>query len=316
MLALNHTSWSKTLFLVISCLYIPGCTVTKTKVTNIPYHSNIKKITSTKEAEKLETKLKKDPNNLSIRSQLIIFYKSLSQRDHLEKRQYKHILWIIKNRPASKIAGSHKILLNPITDGQTYETGKQLWLGNIKKFNKNEIVINNAAEYLLSFDRDIAKELLQKGKRLYPTSPKWATKLAHLYFLDAIVGDSNSGKKALKELELAYSLTSNRLSKYYMLTDLTQYAYVAKEKKKAKQYAIQLLNISKQYSKDWNYGNSIHMGNQVLGKLALDNDNIADAKKYLIASAKIFWITSISIIWSIYDACKKTTSERRKRSCY
>jgi hypothetical protein len=40
------------------------------------------------------------------------------------------------------------------------------------------------------------------------------------------------------------------------------------------------------YKNDWNYGNAIHDANLVLGRLAVRNGKIAEAKQYLIAAGK------------------------------
>ena len=37
---------------------------------------------------------------------------------------------------------------------------------------------------------------------------------------------------------------------------------------------------------DWNYGNAIYNGNVVLGLVALRQDNVADARRYLLESGK------------------------------
>ncbi|HMB96161.1 MAG TPA: hypothetical protein VKK61_08995, partial [Tepidisphaeraceae bacterium] len=55
---------------------------------------------------------------------------------------------------------------------------------------------------------------------------------------------------------------------------------------KAKQYANQLLSAAEHFRGDWNYGNAIYTGNEVLGDAALSEGDVAAAKSYLLAAAK------------------------------
>ena len=51
---------------------------------------------------------------------------------------------------------------------------------------------------------------------------------------------------------------------------------------KAKRFGDELLHLSEKYKDDWNYGNAIHKGNLILGRVALRQGNIKAAKQYLI----------------------------------
>ena len=54
---------------------------------------------------------------------------------------------------------------------------------------------------------------------------------------------------------------------------------------KAKIYAERLLSSATD-KKDWNYGNAIHHGNLLLGRIALKNGDIEQAKKYLLKAGE------------------------------
>ena len=92
-----------------------------------------------------------------------------------------------------------------------------------------------------------------------------------------------SPREQLVALEEAVSGSSGK-SLFYKLPDLAKRAFNAGEADKAKAYSNQLLEMASQYPKDWNYGNAIYYGNFVLGRIAVREDNLAQAGQYLLAA--------------------------------
>ncbi len=54
----------------------------------------------------------------------------------------------------------------------------------------------------------------------------------------------------------------------------------------AEQYANELLLGAESHRADWNYGNAVHKGHLVLGRVALRRDDIEAAKAHLLAAGK------------------------------
>jgi hypothetical protein len=71
---------------------------------------------------------------------------------------------------------------------------------------------------------------------------------------------------------------------FYQLADLAKKAFNAGEIDKAGVYSKQLLQMARQYPKDWNYGNAIFYGNFVLGRIALQQGNVRQGGQYLLAA--------------------------------
>ena len=71
-----------------------------------------------------------------------------------------------------------------------------------------------------------------------------------------------------------------------MLSDLAKQAFEAGDMDKASEYATELLNKAPQYRSDWNYGNAVHDGNLILGRIAFDSGQLEKAKKYLLQAGK------------------------------
>ena len=75
-------------------------------------------------------------------------------------------------------------------------------------------------------------------------------------------------------------------ARFYDLSDLAEAAFEKGELDDAREYAEELLNLAPQFKGDWNYGNAIHHGNLVLGRIALVEDRIEDAKTLLLEAGK------------------------------
>ena len=82
---------------------------------------------------------------------------------------------------------------------------------------------------------------------------------------------------SMEELNLAQS-TEER---FYALTSASLRSYEIGKIKDAKTYADELLRLAQSFESNWNYGNAVHKGNIVLGRIALKNGDIKQAKEYL-----------------------------------
>jgi hypothetical protein len=242
------------------------------------------------EARKRERHLKSHPDDLHTRTELLGFYfgKQFKSKRFRVVRQ-KHALWVIRNRPEAGVAGLPETYLCRILDRDAYSRGKKLWLTHARKQQNTEIY-GNAASFLLLHDRQLAEKLLRKAQVLDPSNAEWSERLAHLYSLGLINSAPRArrgnAERALIELENALKLSKRRSHRFYLLDDLAKSAFEAGNTAKARGYARRLLSQAAKYRKDWNYGNAIHYGNLVLGRLALDAGDLAKAKSYLIKAGK------------------------------
>lgn len=74
--------------------------------------------------------------------------------------------------------------------------------------------------------------------------------------------------------------------RFYILSKGAKLAFETGEYNKARLYALELVDLSDEYKGNWNYGNAIHDGYVVLGRLELLDGNLEKAKDYLIESGK------------------------------
>jgi len=239
------------------------------------------------EVESLEKRIEKDPRDITSRTRLLGYYFG-EQFQNLSAREakQKHVLWLIVNSPESEVLGLPYGTLDAILDGEAYSQGKKAWIDQLKREPANLKLLGHSANFFQLHDRELAKESLQTARSLDMDNPKWPTKLGHLYSLGMITNSlkvkTNAAEKALEQFEIAYKLSTDR-GRDFLLQYLAQVALAANKPQKAKEYAEKMLS---QNSPGWNYGNNIHHGNIILGRIALTLDDLEEAKKRLINAGK------------------------------
>jgi hypothetical protein len=97
---------------------------------------------------------------------------------------------------------------------------------------------------------------------------------------------TNLAAKSLAEFEKAQSQTSPAVPGSPRLVDMAQMALAAGDLEKARTYANELLGPGLQWSRGGNAGNALFHGNIVLGRIALREGKMDDAKKYLLEAGK------------------------------
>lgn len=239
------------------------------------------------EVESLEKQLEKEPDDIASRTKLLGYYFRKEFKDQSARQaKQKHVLWLILNSPESEVLGTPYGELDAFLDKEAYAQGKKAWIDQIKAKPANLNVLENSANFFLLHDRALAVESLQAARSLDMDDPKWPTKLGHLYSLDMITNSLKvkitAAEKALEQFEIAYKLSTDR-GRDALLQSLAKTALAANKLEKAREYAEKTLSSN---GSGWNYGNNIHHGNIILGRIALASGNLEEAKKRLIAAGK------------------------------
>jgi hypothetical protein len=79
---------------------------------------------------------------------------------------------------------------------------------------------------------------------------------------------------------------SNEQTRFYALNNAAKESFVAGHVEDARKYANELMTLLPKYPRDWNYGNSVHDANLVLGRIAANEGRTEDAKKHLLAAGQ------------------------------
>ena len=247
------------------------------------------------EVESLEKRIEQNPHDVASRTKLLGYYFGKQyQIQSARKAKRKHVLWLILNSPESEVLGTPYGQLGAILDAEAYLQGKKAWIDHLKGKPANLKHLEHSANFFKLHDRKLAIGSLQKTRSLDTNNAKWPAALGQLYWLDMITLSSNNGvlliakdktdiaRKALEQFEIAYKL-STEMERDVLLKSLAYAALAANRLKKAKEYAGTMLN---QNSSGWNYGNNIHHGNIILGRIALTMDDVEEAKEHLIKAGK------------------------------
>lgn len=88
--------------------------------------------------------------------------------------------------------------------------------------------------------------------------------------------------KSLKELAEA---TSDK-ERFYALNDAAKESFAAGKIEDAGKYAQELLTLLPKFESNWNYGNAVQDANLVLGRIAVREGRIEEAKRFLIEAGK------------------------------
>jgi hypothetical protein len=75
-------------------------------------------------------------------------------------------------------------------------------------------------------------------------------------------------------------------NRFHQLGELLKEEYENQNWTELEKLALEYLDLAKNFSSDWNYGNAIHHANLVLGMIKLENDDLESAKDYLLRAGK------------------------------
>lgn len=74
--------------------------------------------------------------------------------------------------------------------------------------------------------------------------------------------------------------------RFYALNDAAKQSFIAGKVGDAQKYAQELLALLPQFQKNWNYGNAVQDANLVLGRVAVRDGRLDEAKRYLLEAGK------------------------------
>lgn len=239
------------------------------------------------EVTNLERALETAPDDVRSRVALLGYYFLKRTPEALECRNH-HIFWFIENHPDVQLQAFGDIHQGLSPDG--YAKAKQLWTEVIRTRGDDVAVLRRASEFFTTEDAALAQDLLRRGQRLEPTAAYWRDRLAHLFLLAASSADSSEAREqaardALAECEAALELETSPVRRYCLMIDAATAAFLTKDYRRATEYAERVRANASEFQGTWVYGNGIHYGHIILGRVALTNDDVTGARDHLAAAA-------------------------------
>jgi thiol-disulfide isomerase/thioredoxin len=128
----------------------------------------------------------------------------------------------------------------------------------------------------------LAQGYLERAMKVAPSNPRAASALRRLLQMQAAPEREPAKQAAL--LERAAALPGDPRERWYLLGDLAKARFAMGATARAAEAASELLEQAPGYASDWNYGNAIHWGNIVLGRIALKEGRTEEAAKRLVAA--------------------------------
>ncbi len=245
-----------------------------------------------RDAVRLEETFKKTPDDLEARAILLGYYFGKQYADEeVRQARYLHVIWLIEKHPGSYLAGLPYAGLNSHLDSENFSRAKKLWLKQVADNEKDTAILKNAANFMYSDEKDEAKKLLEKGKALTPDDAHWDEQLGRLlaseakYHRGSIEDKKELASQALGHFEAALG-KMNEQHRFYNLNEAAESALLAGQEEKAASYAAELLSLADKYPKNWNYGNALHHGHIILGKLAFSKGEMKEARQHLLEAGK------------------------------
>ena len=272
-------------FLIVLWLFGLHCQVVRESV-----HDDLRKGSklSSDKAALLEEHLAKDPKDVLLRTQLLGYYSPRRSRpdENVLAAIREHVLWLVRNSPEAQVLGEPEAMIDHTADPEGYAEGKNAWMNQLDGDPENVTFLGHAAMFLWFGDREIATELLQRAYTLSSSNPEWAKRLARAHVRKMYRGSPEATKeaaeKALELYENSFEL-SDEQDRESLLENLAKVAFEAGRHNKARQYAESMLRDARAGMR-WNYGNRVHHGNLVLGRIALAEGDVKAARFRLIAA--------------------------------
>lgn len=237
-------------------------------------------------ANALEQRLADNPGDETARVQLIVYYFRRGRDSDARKRKVDHILWLVRNRPESEMLSSGYGQINHVLSATAHSEALRAWSQHLENMPYNLNVLRNAAQFLMFSDRRRAIKLLELAQQIDGANPLWARELGQLHRLDMGGGlrelDEAAAVRALAQYERAYDLLGAGRGDS-LLRYLAETALGAGQTLKARVYADTMLSND---AGGWNRGNRIHHGHMTLGRIALAEGNLEEAKYRLLKAGE------------------------------
>lgn len=97
-------------------------------------------------------------------------------------------------------------------------------------------------------------------------------------------GDLKRSKERLEEATRELAAAKSQDERFYALGEAAKESFNTGRIEDARHFAKELLELAPRFKNNWNYGNAVQDGNLVLGRIALREGRLEEAKQYLLTA--------------------------------
>lgn len=236
---------------------------------------------------------------------------SAAQMSAAEQARYRHHLWFIQNHPEmskSELYGIHSLAYYD-DESQEYKALRDEWLKQVAARKSDAQVRLNAVEFINCTDEiALCENLLRESKEIFADDYRFALKMFELFEPDlteskevpgAVTVKTEVVKEAKKPLSESLAqgeavlilLKKERSSerdnlRAELLQKLAKIAFKLDNFDRSRQFANELVLEFGDDVNDFNYDNATHVGNIILGRIALRENDVKRAKEHLLIAAR------------------------------
>ncbi|TWT94053.1 hypothetical protein Pla108_37650 [Botrimarina colliarenosi] len=193
--------------------------------------------------------------------------------------------------PASDTESSHETaeadvlrVFSAEDDGHRFVAYLVSWKGRevvvSDPISRSDYAVGDSIRFLVHKGRLRAREgqprIAPLGFLLTPAMPEMADRQP----------STDEEKRGMRVARGDLDAATNPRERFYALGAAAMRAMDQGSIDEARQLAVELEKMTPLYQRDWNYGNAIQDANQVLGRIALADGNVEEAKGRLLASAE------------------------------
>lgn len=231
----------------------------------------------------LEQALEASPDDLDLRVKL------MGSRRQRGLPRGEDLLWLAQHHPAIELAGFDRLPRELIP--AVYDAIVVALEAYVAQAPHNTARLRRLADFVRLDDPQRSISLLRQCCEIEPGEAEWATLLGNAlhqrraYFPEG-EEQKSSAAEALAQYERALALEPLDLDGHLHLLDVACAAMAAGQTARAVEAAERVLREASAFENTWQFGNSIHHGNIVLGLVAMAVGDHTEASRRLLAAGK------------------------------
>ncbi|HYR92269.1 MAG TPA: hypothetical protein VE422_49955 [Terriglobia bacterium] len=228
----------------------------------------------------LEANLRKTPDKIEDRLNLIGYYSWRGQTAADGLRLRTHVLWFIENHP-EHAATTEQSLRDLPGDPEGNAQILALWTRHLESRGDDLAVLKNAEKYFFAVEPVEAERIIYRLAERERNNREWPDELLKLYTMFGIPDypTDNTAAKALEAYKRVLGLTRSTEARKALAGDMAQSAFKVGNFTGASELAKMDLTNSDP--------GLVQRANTLLGRVALRSDDLASAERYLLDSARV-----------------------------